>query len=289
MLKHRQVTIADTSLHIAEAGPPDASTILFLHGYPEDWHAFEKVVQLSSVNHHAAAIDLPGIGGSKVAHPPSSLNDIAKLVHTFICTEQWHDVTLVGHDIGGMITFTYLTLYNAQLAGAAVMDTVVPGIYPWEKVQANPHIWHFAFHSLPKLPEQLVQGKQAAYFDYFFDVLAAQPQAISHTARQRYAEAYTAPSSLTAGFNWYRALDKAAEANAQFAASSGIITTPVLYIRGEKEGGTLEDYCKGLRQAGVQTLQSALIPRSGHFTAEENPQGVWDELEQFIARNNTHA
>lgn len=289
MFTHRQVSIGNASLHIAEAGQPDVPTMIFLHGYPEDWHAFEKIMQLASGNYHAVAIDLPCVGESKVDQPPSSLNDIAGLVHALIRTEGWHDVTLAGHDIGGMIVFTYLTLYDTQLAGAIIMDTVLPGVYPWEKVQANPHIWHFAFHSIPKLPEQLVQGRQAAYFDYFFDALAAQPEAIDRTARQHYAKAYATSSSLTASFNWYRALGEAAKANAQFAASSGTITTPLLYIRGAKESGVLEDYRKGLRQASVQTLQSVLIPHSGHFTAEENPQDVWRKIEHFLGRDNTHS
>ena len=44
---------------------------------------------------------------------------------------------------------------------------VAPGVEPWTKVQANPYIWHFAFHSIPVLPETLVAGRERPYFDYF--------------------------------------------------------------------------------------------------------------------------
>ena len=60
----------------------------------------------------------------------------------------------------------------ADLARAVFMDTVVPGVPPWQQVLANPYIWHFAFHAIPDLPERLVQGNQRAYFDYFFDALS---------------------------------------------------------------------------------------------------------------------
>lgn len=46
------------------------------------------------------------------------------------------------------------------------------------KSKKNPYIWHFVFHSLPELPELLVYGKQAAYFDYFYNEISKDPSAI---------------------------------------------------------------------------------------------------------------
>lgn len=52
------------------------------------------------------------------------------------------------------------------------MNTVIPGVAPWSRLVAEPRIWHFAFHSIPQLPELLVSGRERAYFDYFYDLLA---------------------------------------------------------------------------------------------------------------------
>ena len=57
-----------------------------------------------------------------------------------------------------------------------MMDVVVPGLGPWEQVIRNPYLWHFAFHSIPALPERLVQGHQAEYFGYFYDVPPRTPR-----------------------------------------------------------------------------------------------------------------
>lgn len=59
-----------------------------------------------------------------------------------------------------------MRLYD--VARAVIMDTVVPGVAPWDQVLANPYVWHFGLHSIPALPELLVQGKQRQYFDYFW-------------------------------------------------------------------------------------------------------------------------
>ena len=91
-----------------------------------------------------------------------------------------------------------------------------------------PYIWHFAFHSVPRLPERLVQGHQHEYFGFFYDVLAADPAALTSAARAQYAEAYSSDDALTAGFSWYRAFAQdAACDNAGNEQDTREVATPV--------------------------------------------------------------
>jgi hypothetical protein len=82
-----------------------------------------------------------------------------------------------------MIAYAYLRRYQ-DVAGVVIIDVVIPGLDPWDEVIRNPCIWHFALHTIPRLPELLVQGHQAPYLDYFFDVLAVKPGA-HHSRRAR--------------------------------------------------------------------------------------------------------
>jgi hypothetical protein len=50
-------------------------------------------------------------------------------------------------------------------------------------------ISHFAFNAVPKLPELLVQGRVAAYFDFFLVTITTNPAVITPEARRIYAEA----------------------------------------------------------------------------------------------------
>ena len=154
------------------------------------------------------------------------------------------------------------------------MDVVLPGIDPWEQVLGNPYLWHFAFHSIPELPERLVQGHQAEYFDYFYEAISANPSKISAEARAAYAEAYATDSALAAGFNWYRTFPQDAAANKK-VNNQAPIPTRLLYLRGEKEGGQISDYVDGLRSAGMTHVDQALVPNAGHFTQEEAPEDTW--------------
>jgi pimeloyl-ACP methyl ester carboxylesterase len=88
----------------------------------------------------------------------------------------------VGQDVGGMVTYSYLQQLP-DFKQAVIMDVVIPGVDPWEQVLRNPYLWHFAFHSIPKLPERLVQRRQGEYFDYFYGAISADPTKTTAEAR----------------------------------------------------------------------------------------------------------
>jgi len=186
---------------------------------------------------------------------------------------------VAGHDVGGQIVFALLRDHPEILSGAVIMDVVIPGVAPWEKVIRNPRIWHFAFHAVPALPETLVSGHQSAYFDFFFNVLSKDGASIADDAREIYARAYSRPESLQAGFGWYRAFPEDAEANAKWAGKP--IAVPVLYLRGAAEPGEIGDYVDGLRAAGLSKVVGDIIADSGHFVADENPEALAIRLARF--------
>jgi pimeloyl-ACP methyl ester carboxylesterase len=191
-----------------------------------------------------------------------------------------HDVTLVGHDAGGVIAYSYLQTYS-DVSRVVIMNSLIPGVDPWDAVLANPYVWHIAFHSTPRLPEHLVQGHQREYFDYFYDLLSPDPSAITEQARAEYAAAYATESALSAGFNWYRAFPRDTHHNARNARAADSVTTPLLYLAGDKEFGDIAEYVDGFRRAGLDHVEHGLIENAGHFSPEDNPAGVWTQIARF--------
>jgi pimeloyl-ACP methyl ester carboxylesterase len=268
-------------LHVVEAGDPESAPFLFLHGWPESWYCWRHIMAAASEQVRAIAIDLPGMGESTGDPTDGSKRQLAAVVHSLIETMGLKDLTLVGHDVGGMVTYAYLRMFP-NVRRSVIMDVVIPGIEPWEQVLANPYLWHFAFHSIPSLPETLVQGHQGEYFDYFYDAISADPSKITTEARTVYSQAYATDDALTAGFNWYRTFPHDAAANNE-PDSKDPTATRVLYLRGEREGGRIDDYLDGLRSAGLTQLDHALVPNAGHFTQEEAPEDTWRSISEFSA------
>ena len=276
-IRHRTVGVGESTLHLAEAGRQDQQPVVFLHGWPQSSWAWRHVLPLAADSGmRAIAVDLPGVGESSGDATDGTKTELARVVHELIGALELDGTVLVGHDVGGMAAYAYLCRYD-DLRAAVVMNVAVPGVDPWHRVLANPQIWHFAFHQIPHLPELLVSGNRAAYFDYFYERLTADSSAITPDDRIAYARAYGTQSALEAGFSWYRTF---AQDEEQLHGSP--TATPLLYLRGEHEYGRLDDYVEGFRRAGVSSLCSDLIPTAGHFAPEEAPEATWTRIADYL-------
>jgi pimeloyl-ACP methyl ester carboxylesterase len=284
--RHQQISVEGCSVHAVEAGPGDGRPFLFLHGWPESWIIWRQVMALGCGQARMIAIDLPGVGRSEAGRSGRGRLDgtkaqLAGIVRDLIDAMGLTDVTLVGHDIGGMIAYSYLRRFR-DVPRVVIMDTLIPGIPPWEEAIRQPQLWHFGLHAVPGLPEALVAGRQRRYFDYFYDVLSPDPQLIDDASRDEYAEAYRDDEALAAGFDWYRGFAQDARDNAA-AGGRQPLATPLLYLRGDHEAGDIEVYTRGFRSAGVSDIRSVVIPKAGHFAPQDAPAAVWERIERFAA------
>jgi pimeloyl-ACP methyl ester carboxylesterase len=286
-LHHHQLKVDGLSIHVVEGGAATKPAVLFLHGWPQSWAAFEPVMIPLSKEARVVAVDLPGVGESKTPPPSNTKRILAKYVRAVVRQLQLQALTLVGHDIGGQIAYAFLRAYPVELDRVVLMNIAIPGVEPWSEVVRNPYIWHFGFHAVPGLPEALVAGKQATYFRYFYDRIAAKPGAIAGKAQKTYVQAYSRPQALHTGFEWYRAFAQDEKDNLRL--KDEVVNTPVLYLRGEKDPGLdLERYVRGLRDAGLRDVGGQVIPKSGHFIADEQPRQLLTALRRFMGLTSSH-
>ncbi|WP_433057015.1 alpha/beta fold hydrolase [Dactylosporangium sp. CS-033363] len=284
-------------MSVIQEGDPQAPAYVFLHGWPETADCWREVMHRAATDgNFAVALNLLDLStdstGSTGSTDSTDSTDgtgstgstgrthgtdgtktaLAAAVRETIQPLGLKDVTLVGHDCGGMVAFAYLRAYGEELRRAVIMNTVVPGVAPWDEVLRNPYIWHFGFHAVPGLPELLVRGREREYFDYFYDILSPDPSAVPAAARERYAAAYA--NNLEAGFRWYRAFAEDAKAN----EAPVDVRTPLLYLRGEHEGGDIAAYARGLRAAGIRDVTTGVLAGAGHFAPDQVPDEVWRHI-----------
>jgi pimeloyl-ACP methyl ester carboxylesterase len=265
------------TLGLLTAGNPAKAGLVLLHGWPQSKEVYDQVIDELASDHYVLAFDLPAVGDSRGA-PRSA--DKKALAETLIGAAERagaQSMVIAGFDVGGMIAYAAARDYGPRILGAVVMNTVLPGIDPWSKILADPRIWHFAFHTIPELPELLVGGHQRAYFDFFVDVLVGKKEAVSEHYRAVFAQAYERPEALKAGFDWYRAMKADAERNSQPKE----ILTPMLYLRGDADGRSPEDYLPGLRDVGAKRVKGGVLHGSGEFAPLEVPQAFMRALLSF--------
>jgi pimeloyl-ACP methyl ester carboxylesterase len=61
-------------------------------------------MQLAASSAHTIAIDLPGIGESTDAVTDGSKRQLAEIVNALVSALELKNITLVGQDVGGLIT-----------------------------------------------------------------------------------------------------------------------------------------------------------------------------------------
>jgi pimeloyl-ACP methyl ester carboxylesterase len=267
----------DLTVAAEVAGDPRNPALLLLHGWPHNHRVYDTVIQAFAADFFTIAPDLPGIGDSIGAPPTGEKAVLADLILRVSEKLGAKDIVVAGFDVGGMISFAAAREHGTRIRGAVVANTVIPGIEPWAMVISNPHIWHFAFHAIPDLPELLVTGHQREYFDYFTNFLAGRKEAVTEKFRAAFADAYERSDSLKVGFDWYRALEADAKTNMRHKR----IATPMLYLRGDADGRGIDDYVAGLEAIGVEALTHKVITGAGEFLPLEAPEAFVEVVRDF--------
>lgn len=94
---HHRVALNGTNLHYVAAGST-GSPILLVHGWPENWWAFHKVIPILARSHRVIAVDLRGFGDSAIAQTGDSSATMAEDLHALIGRLGFGPVHLVAQD-----------------------------------------------------------------------------------------------------------------------------------------------------------------------------------------------
>jgi pimeloyl-ACP methyl ester carboxylesterase len=190
-------------------------------------------------------------------------------------------VSLVGHDMGGGVAYQYAAQHRSEVERLAILDFPLPG--PIDVPTIESFSWHFGFNRASGgLPEQLIDRNDLRpFFDYFFDNFAARPDVIDDKAVSLFVKAYRDPDKLHAGFELYRTFDQDAVDNLESAQEP--LQMPVLALsasEGSGEGGSGIGFTV---RAVATDVTDVMVPDSGHWLPEENPEFVLDQLRDFLS------
>jgi pimeloyl-ACP methyl ester carboxylesterase len=279
-LEHHTVDVGGTRIHYVTCGSGPA--VLLLHGWPQTWYEWRRVAD-ALPDFTVVMPDLRGFGYSAKPVAGYDAATMAADIHGLVSTLELDDVTVVGHDWGGVFGYHYATSYPERVSALGIVEMVLPGVGMMEEaMQPRPggqFLWHMGFQSVPDLPELLVRGNERTYLQWFFEHFAYDPSAIGAADLEEYVSAITQVGALRAGMGVYRAYFETAERVARHA------TTP-LEIPVVAYGG---DTCLGeLTLTSVRAVapdaEGGVIPRCGHWAPEERPAFVADVVRQLVAR-----
>lgn len=277
-------------LHAIMCPPPEGKaakgTVLLIHGFPQTSYQFRRVITpLADAGYHVIAPDYRGAGSSSKPWNGYTKEVMAKDLHNLVKHLGVKDkLHLVGHDIGGMIAHSYAAQFPDNVASIAQGENPLPGTKAYHGTKSSMQVWHFTFHSVPDLPEALIQGRERIYLKHFFDHLAQNPDAISSHGLDVYATAYAQPGAMRAGLNVYRCFEKDGEDNLKRIEEHGKCQVRSLALWGGQSFAT-EEMATNMAKEFYNDVQFVAIPGAGHWIAEEKPKEFVETLLQWFEKS----
>jgi pimeloyl-ACP methyl ester carboxylesterase len=270
----RDVEVDGLKLHFLTAGHGPA--VILLHGYAETSRMWRPIIPRMADRFTVIAPDLPGIGDSAIPEGGMDMKTAAKRVHALARSLGVQQARVVGHDIGLMVAYAYAAQFPAETEKLVMMDAFLPGVVQWETVYDDPGLWHFRFHG--PTPEALVQARERAYFEHYWNDFAAdKAHSIPEAERKVYTAAYARPGRMRAGWAYFASFPQAAKDFAVFARTK--LPMPVLAIGGDKASGVV----LGVQAKAVATNATVIVLKdTGHWLMEERPKETTEALLGFL-------
>jgi len=114
-----------------------------------------------------------------------------------------------------------------------------------------------------------------------FDNYGYLPNCIGEEDRKEYLRTYVKPGAMRAMFSIYRTLPQDAEDNAAMIKANGKLKMPVLALGGDKSFGRGMEVLESLQRM-AENVSGGLVPNSGHWVTEEQPEFVAKALLDFF-------
>ena len=277
-ITHHRARVNGATLHYAAAGTT-GSPVLLVHGFPETWRAFRKLIPLLAATHRVFAVDLRGFGDSDTAPGGYDSKAAAQDLHQLIERLGLGSVHLTGQDISGATVFRLAVTHPDDVRSLTAIETSLPG-FGWERLAdlARGGAWHIGLLAAPGIPEMLLAGREREFLgQYAFPALTAVAGAVTDDDVDDFARSYARPGGWRGAAGLYRSLLREGPEIRALAESPGL-TVPVLAVGaggGPFTAGTMS-------QAASSPIRSVQLDGVGHYAAMEAPEELAKAVLGFV-------
>jgi pimeloyl-ACP methyl ester carboxylesterase len=275
-VSHHHTLLNDTNLHYVSAGS-DGTPVLLVHGFPETWWAFHKLIPLLAPEHRVIAVDLPGFGDSGNAPEDSTSATAAETLRRLIDELDLGAVHLTGQDISGVTTFRLAAVHPELVRSFAAIETGLPG-FGLEMLADVTHggTWHIGVLAAPGIPEMLLAGREREFLSgYAYPAMCATDDAITDQDVDEFTRTFACPDGFRGASGLYRSMLQEGDEIRELAAQSRL-QMPVLAV-----GAGSGDFPHHTMTQVAEHVSAATLDGVGHYVAMEAPEALAEVLLDF--------
>lgn len=264
-------------LHMLEwdgESPP----VVFIHGLGNTAGVWREIAGRISPAQRSVAIDLRGHGDSD--HDPSgySLDTFAADITAALHLLDDAPVTVVGHSLGGKVAVVVAAQAPELVSGVVIVDSgprlARPGV---QQLLAN-------IEKVPYEYDSVLDYRDILELWYPLADARKLDQLVADELRRR------------PGGGWVRKLDPRFNDSDFVRASTGDsqeskmwellkrVAQPTLVVRGIASAMLTKEVAIAMTQEFLPNGSLVTVGRSGHAVPVENPEGLGQQIEQFLAR-----
>ena len=261
MIRLRNAGLPDClRLHYAESGDPTGPAILFLHGWPDSWFSYSRVLPLLPPRYRALVPDQRGFGESDRPDDGYGIPDLAADAAAFLDDVDVTRAAIVGHSLGSFVARRLAEVHPERVTRLVLIaGAFSPANRVMREVQAS-------LRDLPEpVPLDFARAFQAGTVhlplpaDFFERLLT---------------ESVKLPARL-----WRAALDGLLAFDD--ARQLGRIQAPTLLLWGDRDALFTREDQERLVKA-IPNARLRVYPDTGHCPNWERPELVAADLTAFI-------
>jgi pimeloyl-ACP methyl ester carboxylesterase len=278
---HRFIETPRLRVHIAEAG--EGEPVLLLHGWPQHWYAWRKVIPLLGESHRLISPDLRGFGWTDAPRDGYSTAELADDLLALLDTLELDRVLVVGHDLGGRLGFDLAVRAPSRVRRLLTLNAMHPY---WSVRRLAPYAWRYwwtVFVETPLIGRTLLR-RVPAFTRMLFRFGTPDPGTRSAAAVDEFIAPLREPARARA----------AERVQGQFAYheivptllgkhKSTRLVVPTLMLNGTKDFALAPAELGGY-ESYADDLRVELVADAGHSLHEERPQLVAETALRFFAQ-----
>lgn len=277
-VEHGHADVNGTRLHYVTAGTT-GPVILLVHGFPESWWAFRKLMPLLSDGYRVVAVDLRGFGDSAVAGDDFSAAVAAEDLYHLIEHLRLGPVHLLAQDVSGQVAYRLAVAHPEAVQSLIAVETGLPGF--GAEMLANVLVggaWYIGALAADGVARLIFRGRERELISgLVYPSYGMGEPTLSAADGEEFVRAYARDGGFAGAAGLYRSLLLDGEEIKALAGTP--LRMPVLAVG--SFGGPFTETTMRQVAADVTAVQ---IDGVGHYLAQEAPAALAKAVRDFVGR-----
>lgn len=283
-VEHRFVKLPGLRMHVAEAGSGDP--LLLLHGFPQHWWGWHKILPALAQRYRVICPDLRGAGWTDAPRAGYTSRQLTADVVALLNALELDRVRIMAHDWGALVGFL-LCLYHPQRVERYI-SLAIP--HPFVRFSPRlmtslPRLWFQWAIATPVVGPFLLSKGRQSLARYLLDHYTSDASVFTQRDRELFMAPFRDPHRARAGSALYRNFIQPIFLRVISGRyRNKRLITPTLILYGREDPNMNAAILNGY-QGHANDLTLEEVDGASHFIADEKPQAVIERAVEFFGRS----